>query len=152
MPIIGANGLSGYVKKLLFLILIGGLLILLGLPWILKWYLGNFTVPHDTYIFLLIFLYFTGVFCLWIVYEMNRIFHTISRANPFQMDNVKSLNRIGLACFVICGAYIVKIFCYNSFLTIIIMMIFLIAGLFSIVLAELFRQAAQYKEENDLTI
>lgn len=68
------------------------------------------------------------------------------------MDNVKSLNRVGWACFIIAAANILKIFLYNSVLTAIITMIFIIAGLFSIVLAEVFRQAIEVKEENDSTI
>ena len=68
------------------------------------------------------------------------------------MDNVKSLNRIGWSCFIIAAAYILKIFFYNSVLTVIITMVFIIAGLLSIVLAEVFRQAIAVKEENDLTI
>lgn len=154
MPILGKKGLSGYVKKLLNLILLSGILIMLGLPFVFKWYLNAFNY-HDsnaTYIFLLVFLYLTGFFCLWIVYEMNRIFKTLTRKDPFQMDNVRSLNRMAINAFVIAVAYIVKIILYNSFLTIIITMVFIIAGLFLIILSEVFKQAVSFKEENDLTI
>lgn len=68
------------------------------------------------------------------------------------MDNVKSLNRIALSSFLISAAYVVKVVFFNSFLTIILAMVFVIAGFFSIILAEVFRQAVIVKEENDLTI
>lgn len=153
MLILGEKGLSSYVKKLLDLILVGGLLILLSLPILLKWYsntLRNYS--KDNYTFLLIFLYFTGICCLWLVFEMNKIFKTLNRRNPFMMDNVVSFKKMSLAAFTIAFAYIIKIIFFNSFLTIIIAMVFLIAGLFLVILGEIFKQAVEFKEENDLTI
>ena len=153
MAILDKRGLSGFVEKLLDLVFIGGLCIYLGLPIVLKWYSailqGN---QREKYYFLLFFLYFTGLFCLWIVLEMRRIFKTLNRRNPFMMDNVISLKRMSTAAFIIAAAYIIKIIFYNSLLTIIIAMIFIIAGLFLIILAEVFKQAVEFKEENDLTI
>ena len=152
MQIIGKNGLSGFIKILLMLVFAGGSVIFLGLPFLLKWYLTGFVYRSDAYAFLLVFLYFTGFFCLWIVYEMNKIFNTLNRKDPFRKDNVKSLERMSISSFIIGAAYVVKIICYNSFLTMIITMIFIILGLFLVVLAELFKQAVRFKEENELTI
>jgi hypothetical protein len=153
MIILGEKGLSGYVKKLLFLILVGGSLIILSLPLSLKWYIGEFRNNNsENYYFLLGLLYYSGIFCLWIVFEMNKIFKTLNRKNPFMMDNVVSLKKMSIAAFAIAVAYIIKIVFYNSFLTIIITMVFIIAGLFLIILAEVFKQAVEFKEENDLTI
>ncbi|HEX3030204.1 MAG TPA: DUF2975 domain-containing protein [Clostridia bacterium] len=111
-----------------------------------------YKTSSENYYFLLGLLYVSGVFCLLIVNDIRRIFKTLNRRNPFMMDNAKSLNRIAVESFLIAASYIVKIIFYNSFLTIIIVMIFIIAGLFSIVFAEVFRQAVIVKEENDLTI
>jgi hypothetical protein len=68
------------------------------------------------------------------------------------MGNVKSLRMISIMCYAISVCFIVKIIFYNSFLTIIIAMMFIIAGLFCTILSEVFRQAVIVKEENDLTI
>ena len=68
------------------------------------------------------------------------------------LDNVKSLKRIAVSSFIIAAAYIIKIFTFHSFLTVILAMVFVIAGFFSIILAEVFRQAVAVKEENELTI
>lgn len=153
MKILGEKSLSGFVKKLLDCVLLGGICIILGLPLILKWYMERLNTDGiEVYRFLLIFLYVTGIFCLWIVFEMTKIFKTLNRKNPFMMDNVKSLKRMSIGAFVIGAAYILKIFLYNSILTILITMIFFIAGLFLVILAEVFKQAVQFKEENDLTI
>lgn len=153
MIILGEKGLSGYVKKLLDLVFFGGACIYLGLPVILKWYIEKLGVnSKDNYTFLLVLLYFTGLFCLGIVFEMRKIFNTLNRRDPFMMDNVTSLRRMSIGAFVISGAYVVKIIFFNSFLTVIIAMIFFIAGLFLVILAEVFKQAVEFKEENDLTI
>lgn len=153
MVIIGEKGLSGIVKRLLDLIFLGGIGIFISLPWSLPWYMETiYRDSNENYYFLLGFLYISGFVCLVLVNEVRKIFKTLNRRNPFMMDNVKSLNRIAVSCFLIAAAYVVKIFFYNSVLTVILTMVFIIAGLFSIVLAEVFRQAVEVKEENDLTI
>ncbi len=147
------KGLSGIVKRFLDLIFLGGIAIIISLPWSVKWYLERLIFgTSEKYPFLLGFFYVTGILALVIVYEMRRIFKTLNRKNPFMMDNVKSLKRIAVASFLIAAAYVVKIFTFNSFLTIILAMVFTIAGFFSIILAEVFYQAVTVKEENDLTI
>lgn len=153
MAILGENGLSGYVKKFLDAVFWGGTCIYITLPVCLRWYVNYFKLySSENYYFLLPLLYVTGFFCLWIVLEMRKIFNTLNRKDPFKMDNVLSLKKMAYSAFVISAAYFIKIFFYNSFLTVIIAMVFIIAGLFCIILAEVFKQAVVYKEENDLTI
>lgn len=154
MIILGEKGLSGIVKRMLDLIFIGGIGIFISLPISLRWYLNTMYdgVDNQLYYFLLGLLYITGFLALMIVNEIRKIFNTLNRMNPFQMDNVKSLNHIAIASFLIALFYIFKIIFFNSALTIIITMVFIIAGFFSIILAEVFRQATVVKEENDYTI
>ena len=151
--ILGEKGLSGLVKYFLDLVLIGGIVIFVSLPYSLSWYFDViYRINNEVYWFLLGFLYISGFFCLVTVYEMRKIFKTLNRKDPFMADNVKSLKRIAFASFIISACYVVKIFVFNSFLTIILAMIFIIAGLFTVILAEVFRQAVEFKQENDLTI
>lgn len=153
MIILSKKGLSGLVKRILDFVFLGGLGILITLPYVLKWYMNTlYLISSENYYFLLGFLYITGIVCLGLVNEIRKIFKTLNRRNPFMMDNVRSLNRIGGSCFIIATAYLFKIFFYNSILTAIITMVFIIAGLFAVVLAEVFRQAIEVKKENDLTI
>ncbi len=153
MKILDKSGLSGIVQHLIELILIGGILIILGLPFLLKWYMsllrGN---TSELYAFLLPFLYVTGILAAVIVNELRKIFTTLNRMDPFRMDNVKSFRRISICCFIIAAAYIVKIFLFNSFLTVILLMVFVIGGFMLLILSEVFRQAVIVKQENDLTI
>jgi len=153
MMILDQRGFSGIVKHILDLIYIGGIGILLSLPVSLKWYLGlMYTTTSENYYFLLGFLFITGIFALVVVNEIRKLLMNLNKRNPFIMENVKSLNHIALACLIIAACYVIKIIFYNSFLTIIVTMVFIIAGCFSIILAEVFRQAIIFKEENELTI
>ena len=153
MIILDQKGFSGIVKHILDLIFVGGIGILLSLPIVLKWYIGlMYTRTSENYYFLLGFLFATGIFALVVVQEIRKLLKNLNKRNPFIMDNVKSLNRIAVSCLIIAACYVIKIIFYNSFLTIIVTMVFIIAGFFSIILAEVFRQAIIVKEENDLTI
>lgn len=154
MNILGEKSLSAMVKWLLDLIFIGGIGITLSLPWSLKWYL-NFIYGYNNgsvYSFYMVLLVITGALALSIVYHIRKIFKTLKRKDPFMMDNVQSLKRMGIASFLISAFYIFKIIFYNSFLTIILVMVFIIAGFFSVILAEVFRQAVEVKQENDFTV
>lgn len=153
MKILGRYGLSGIIQRFIELILIGGILIILGLPFVLKWYIGLLNGnTTELYAFLLPFLYVTGILAAIIVFELRKIFITLNRMDPFRMDNVKSFRTIAICCFIIAAAYVVKIFMFNSFLTIILFMVFVIGGFMLLVLSEVFRQAVIVKQENDLTI
>jgi hypothetical protein len=153
MKIISQKGLSGIVQHFIELILLGGILVVLGLPFILKWYIGLLSGrTSEVYAFLLPFLYVTGIFAIICVNELRKVFKTINRMDPFRMDNVKSFRTMSVCCFVIAAAYVVKIFTFNSFLTIVLFMAFVIAGFMLLILSEVFRQAVIVKEENDLMI
>lgn len=153
MKILDDWGLSGIVKKLLDAVFICGIVVFVFLPYILKQFLILLSgMTGERYWFLLPFLYITGFPALIAVNEMRKIFRTLNRKNPFMMDNVKSLKRIAAASFIISASYIIKTIFFNSIMTVIIAMVFIIAGLFTIILAEVFRQAVVVKEENDLTI
>lgn len=153
MKVLDEKGLSGIVKRFLDLVFFGGIGILLALPFLLNWYLDFFIRnTSESYWFLLPFLYLTGFCALMILNELRRIFRTFNRRNPFLMDNVKSLKTMAVSSFAVSIMYMVKIILFNSFLTIILTMVFVIAGLFTLILAEVFRQAVVVKEENDLTI
>lgn len=153
MIILDQKGFSGIVKHILDLVFVGGIGIFLSLPFALKWYLGlMYTRTSENYYFLFGFLFVTGIFALLVVNEIRKLLKNLNKKNPFIIDNVKSLNRIAISCLLIAACYVIKIIFYNSFLTIIVTMVFIITGFFSIILAEVFRQAVVVKEENDLTI
>lgn len=68
------------------------------------------------------------------------------------MENVKSLKRMGNYSFIIAAVTSVRLCLYSTPGVFVVILVFVIAGLFSKVLAGVFEQAVNYKQENDLTI
>ncbi len=110
---------------------------------------------------LTIFLWVCGVCTATILWQGKRVLGTILKGNPFVLDNAKSLKRAAVCCFVISGAALARLiwgfiyyqsiaplFTYNA----LFVPIFLMGGLLFMVMSALFRQAAELKAENDLTI
>jgi hypothetical protein len=153
LVIIGEKGLSSVVKCMLDILLLGVAIIWLGLPVILKQCFDAYAwTTGENYWFLLVFLWVTGLLYLAIVYELRKMLKRLDEKEPFCRKNVKSLKKIAMLALVIAAIYIVKIVFYISFLTIIVALVALLVGLFALILAEVFRQAIEVKEENDLTI
>ena len=110
-----------------------------------------------------IFLTFTACFLL-LIRDLKNIIKTVLNRNPFTLKNVKRFNRIGFATLYI-G---LVIFIYDlwtmgfktfTFVDIgpdisgnIDLVVPFIMGLFSLVLAQIFKQAHQIYQENKLTI
>ncbi len=154
MKIIGEKSMAAYVKVALDIIFVGGVGILLSLPISVKWYLTHIygSNSQGDYYFLIGLLVVSGILALGILREIRKIFDTLKGKDPFVIGNVKCLKRMGIFSFVISFCYAFKVIFLNSFFTIVIVMIFVIAGFFSIILAEVFQQAVEVKNEHDYTI
>lgn len=110
---------------------------------------------------LTLFLLFCGVCTAVILWQGKRVLDSILRGNPFAMDNAKSLKRAAMCCFLISLAALLRLIwgfvTYQSILPLLsynalFVPIFLMGGLLFLVMSALFRQAAELKAENDLTI
>lgn len=108
-----------------------------------------------------LFLLSCGVCTAVILWQGRRVLDTILRGNPFVMDNAKSLKTAAVCCFLISGAALARLIWgfvyYQSILPLLtynalFVPIFLMGGLLFMVMSALFRQAAELKAENDLTI
>lgn len=95
---------------------------------------------------------FSGVASLFIMYQLKRMFKTVSNLNPFVRDNVESLKNIGIASWCIGVIYIAKAIFLPTISTVMIIIIFMCGGLFCFTLMHLFGTAIEFKEENDLMI
>jgi hypothetical protein len=147
------NKLTGFVKLLVDVIFIAGILIFLSLPVSLKYLFENvFDTGNENYVFLLVFLYITGALSLLIVYEGKKILGRLHRRNPFVAENVTSFKRVAYYSFLIAIAFAVKVAFFITILTVVVTFVFSLAGLFSLTLSQVFAQAVAVKEENDLTI
>jgi len=110
---------------------------------------------------LTLFLLSCGVCTAVILWQGKRVLDTILKGEPFTLDNAKSLKRAAVCCFLISAAAlgrliwgfvtyrsVAPLLTYNA----LFVPIFLMAGLLCMVMSALFRQAAELKAENDLTI
>lgn len=113
-----------------------------------------------------IILFFIGTCSLiFILYSLRRILKSVIKEGPFNMSIVKNLKNIATSCFVITGCYIVNFFYNNQFKNFAIIeidskgihtdtefLIFFFAGCFVLLLAQIYKQAVEVKEENDYTV
>lgn len=153
MVIIGKKGLSGIFEIILKLIFVGGAVIWMTLPLCLKWYLEyNKWYDNAYYINLLFLLYTTGVLALAIILAGIKMLKNINNNEIFINNNSKILKRIGIYSLIIAIIYLLTLPIIKSFFMIILFMTFTILGFIAIILAELFKSAIKYKEENELTI
>jgi len=68
------------------------------------------------------------------------------------MKNVVSLKRMGYYAFVIAAITVGRLTMSMTPAVFVVIVVFVVAGLFSLVLSQVFKQAVDYKLENDLTI
>lgn len=126
------------------------------------WLEGLCKVWSESYsLMLALFLLFSGLCTAVILWQARRVLKTILRGKPFSMENAVSLRRAAVCAFLIAGAALVRLIfsiclyqsprplaTYNA----LFVPIFAMAGLLCLVMSALFRQAAELKAENDLTI
>ena len=79
-------------------------------------------------------------------------FKTVLNGDCFIRENVQSLKRMGICSFCIAAVTALRLFLYLTPAVLITVLVFVIAGLFSLVLSRVFDTAVTYKLENDLTI
>lgn len=110
---------------------------------------------------LTLFLLFSGVCTAIILWQARRVLKTILRGQPFSLENAVSLKRAAVCALLISIAALVRLvfsmFFYQSLQPLttynaLFVPLFAMFGLLCLVMSALFRQAAEIKEENDLTI
>lgn len=125
----------------------------LAVPFFLKWYgkinshYEGVMYPIQTVMFVIM-----GIFACLIVFELRSMLKSVEEENCFVVDNVISLDRMGWYSFVIAIVSVIRLALYVTPGCFVVIVVFIIAGLFSKVLAKVFDKAIEYKEDNDLTI
>ena len=154
MKFVGKYSLSFFMKILLIVIMIATFLAVVLLPWVVETYLKIEYGIYNSYArnILLIVLYPTGVCALFIENELRHMFKTLEEKDPFVERNVKSLNRMGFLMFVVFAVFIFKIITLNTIMTMLCAFAIILVAIMCFVLADVFKQAVIYKQENDLTI
>lgn len=145
------------IKKLTKLILdimfFTGIIVLLTLPIWLRFAGTHYSKDIEIhYLAMLIVFAVSGLNGILIVNELRKMMKTVLEANWFVEDNVKSLRRMARYSLVISIFFFIKVLLVPTPATLIIILVFFIAALFSVVLSCVFQEAVNYKDENDLTI
>ena len=145
------------IKKLTKLILdimfFTGIIVLLTLPIWLRFAGTHYSKDIEIhYLAMLIVFAVSGLNGLLIVNELRKMMKTVLKVNCFVEDNVKSLRRMARYSLVISIFFFIKVLLVPTPATLIIILVFFIAALFSVVLSCVFQEAVNYKDENDLTI
>lgn len=140
-------------KVILDVMFYSGILVFLTLPFSLKWagrYYADSIAEH--YISMLLIFGAAAVMGLFIVGELRSMMRTVWSRECFVWRNVQSLERMGGVSAGISVLFLIKLFIVPTPATLIIILVFFVAALFSGVLSQVFAEAIRYKEETDLTI
>jgi hypothetical protein len=164
MKYYGQKSMASVLKRILDFILILGIIATL---FIFKDTFINNAINLDYFKKAVIFvLLAVGISCVFlIVVNLRKILLSLVKANPFINENVRALKKVSRECFIIAGCYILNILINSNFKdfnfiyvdgkgihTDMEFIIFLFAGCFILILAKVFQQAVDYKEEHDFTI
>lgn len=146
------KNLTMWTKYLLDFMFYSGIAVTLTLPFSIKKIGELFPYMVEHYEETVIIYFVLGVSALVLLRELRKIFRTVLEENCFVQENVVSLNKMGSWSFFIALMSVVRSIVYMTIAMWVVICVFIIAGLFSKVLAYVFEQAVQYKEENDLTV
>lgn len=142
-----------FTKIILDIMYFSGILVFLTLPFSLKlagkYYSDSIS---ENYWRMYLVLGLASMYGILILGQLRKMMRTVILDDCFVWENVKSLEAMSKHSLKIAILFILKVLFLPTPATFIIIIVFFIAALFSIVLACVFRQAINYKEENDLTI
>lgn len=154
MKVTGENGLGSILKVILQISFIGGIMFLILLPILLL----IIKEPMGAFVYVL---YPNGIAMLVIVKQFVGLFDSLKENKPFSNNTVKRLRNAGIAALVMSILLVIQTL-YEFFLAkadilSCLVLGFLVVLFFGVaialyILSELFRQATEYKTENDLTI
>ena len=129
-----------------------GIAVCISVPWVLK-FAGKYSEVFREYYWEMVIAFFlSGVFAVLIFFELKCMFRTVLAGDPFVMKNVVSLKRMGYYAFAIAAITVGRLTMSMTPAVFVVIIVFVVAGLFSLVLSQVFKQAVDYKLENDLTI
>ena len=126
--------------------------------WLFSWgwiFRGFYTAS------LSIFLWACGICSAILLWQAKRVVESVLTGDTLSFANAANMKRAAFCCMGISAAALIRMvwgmIYYKSVIPVVsyntlFIPVFLVAGLFCLVLSALFRQAAEVKAENDLTI
>lgn len=144
--------LTLFTKYLLDFMYFAGIFVTATLPFSIRFYGKYNSYFRDNFYSLLVVLFLSGIFAVLIIHELRKMFLSVIHDNCFIRENVNSLDKMSIYSFCIALITACRLFIYITPAVFIVILVFVIAGLFSKVLARIFDKAVTYKLDNDLTI
>lgn len=144
--------LTLFTKYLLDFLYFAGIFVTATLPFSIKFYGKYNSYFRDNFYSLLVVLFLSGIFAVLIIHELRKMFLSVIKDDCFIKENVNSLDKMSIYSFCIALITACRLFIYITPAVFIVILVFVIAGLFSKVLARVFDKAITYKLDNDLTI
>ncbi|MCI8463456.1 MAG: DUF2975 domain-containing protein [Lachnospiraceae bacterium] len=144
--------LTIWTKFLLDFMFFAGIAVTVSLPWSVKLVGRQLPYMVEHYEETVIIYFVLGISALKLLWELRKIFRTVLAEDCFVRENVVSLRKMGSWSFFIALMSMVRSIVYMTIAMGVVILVFIIAGLFSKVLAYVFEEAVRFKEENDLTI
>ncbi|QNU66831.1 DUF2975 domain-containing protein [Ruminiclostridium herbifermentans] len=152
--ILGIKGLSRVMEVSCTIFQILGTILVLSLPWTLNYYLlyKQSLVEDTIYYSMIILLFISGVCGFSILHHAKKALHNINVKNPFTLDTANRIKYISYWCLPVAFIYLLAIFFIPSAFVLLVGLTFLFLAACIFIIAKLFYQAVNYKQENDLTI
>ena len=143
---------------ILKLVLIIGLVV--AVPFVI---ISPFWLEHTrSVIYSMFIIYPNSLLMIGITIQFIKLFQSLEKNNPFNYENVKTLKKGSIISLAMSILWVIDLLFMifmigNTYINYIIVLIFLAVLFLGVaialyILSELFRQATDYKEENDLTI
>lgn len=146
------DGLTRFTKWILDFMYFSGIIVTATLPFSVK-FLGKYIPFYETYYYQQLVIFFiAGVLAVLIIGELRKMFRSVLNEDCFIKENVISLQKMGTYSLFISLVCLVRACIHFTLAICVVILVFIIAGLFSKVLSGVFDKAVAYKLENDLTI
>ena len=155
MKITGKQGIGKILKLFLQMCFYIGIIILITLPFILN--KMGFNLGASMYV-----IYPNGIVLLIITHKFINLFNTLTLNKRCCEENIKTLKTTGIVSLIGSILWLID-FLYEIFLAkstdiifnstlLFLCILFFCVSIALYILSELFKQATEYKKENDLTI
>ena len=155
MQIFGKNSIGNFLKIFLQICFYFGIILLVILPFILK--ILGFNMEASMFV-----IYPNGIILLLITRNFIKLFDSLKNNTPFCIENVRILKKTSVISFVGALFWLIDLGYQLLFVNAKDIVFIVTLGFLSIlflgvaialyILSELFKQAYNYKEENELTI
>ena len=146
------NVIHKITKTLVDIMFYLGIICVIAVPFLAESISKLYGYGEYSYIPMTVILDVSGIIAVYILFNLKSMYKTLLSGDPFINENVLHLKKIAVSCVLISVVYIKKCIFMFTIATLIIIIVFTIGSLFCLTLKDLFSQAVNFKEENDLTI